>query len=441
MATRFLDRFRRAPRRAPLRQDKRAAVALMVGVMSPAFLGMGALIVDSGFWYIGSIRLQVAADAGAMGAAFLLSNTTVRSQDSTTQTNTFRTAATTEVNGAATKLAGTINTPTVAWDTTGYTWARVTLTSQMPSYMLGIFNITAPVIRATATATVRPATSSPCVLTLGTTGIGIQVDNSGTVTAANCAIGSNSAGTPSIYLNSGTINANTISAVGTITQSNSGSNNMTATTTTSYGNATTDPNASKTIPTAGSCNVTNGNYTAYSATPYAFAPTTTGGSYVFCGNTTIGGNSSTQTFAPGTYFVVNGDLTFNNASITTATDVTFVLTGTSPGNFSWTNYSNTSTSISAPTTGATAGIAIWQKCNSSGGQTSSFQGGSTLLVSGSMYMPCSNVDVGNNAQLTAPLNKWFNLISKSMYVHGSGAVRTVPGSSNTSSAASVVLTQ
>ena len=428
MAT-FLPRFR---------TDRRAAVALMIGITSPAMLGMAALIVDTGFWYLGSVRLQIAADAGAMGAALQLSNATARAQGNST--TIFQTAASAEVSRAATRLVGTIGTPLVTWDQAGYTWAKVDLTSQMSSYFFGVFNIGAPLVRASATASVKAGPSTPCVLTLGGTGIGIKVDNMGTVSAANCAIGSNSAGTPSIYLDSGVLSAGSISAVGTVAKSNSGSNQMSSAGT-SYAAPTTNPYASKTIPTAGACNVTNGNYTAYSATPYAFAPTTAGGSYVFCGNTTIGGNSSTQTFAPGTYFVVDGSLTFNNASVTTATDVTFVVTGTSPGNISWTNYSNTSTQISAPTTGATAGIAFWQKCNS-GGQTSSFQGGSTLLISGTMYMPCSDVDVGNNAQLSAPLNKSFNLVGKSLYAHGSGAIRTVPGaSSGGGTGVTVALTQ
>ena len=107
----------------------------------------------------------------------------------------------------------------------------------------------------------------------------------------------------------------------------------------------------------------------------------------------------------------------------------------------WTNYSNTSTQITAPTSGATAGIAVWQKCRSAGGQTSSFQGGSTLLVSGAMYMPCSAVDIGNNAQLSAPLNQGFNLTAKSLYVHGSGALRTASTSGGASGASGVALTQ
>lgn len=423
-----------------LRRDDRAAMALMVGVMSPALLGMGALVVDAGFWMVGSTRLQIAADAGAMGAALLLSNPTVRAQNGATQANTFRNAAQGEAQRTATRLAGTMNPPTVTWDTTGYSWATVTLTSQMPSYLLRVFKISAPVIRATATASVKPATSTPCVLTLGATGVGIRVDNMGTVTAASCAIGSNSAGTPSIYLDSGTIGATTLSAVGTVAKSNSGSNSMTPANPTSNASASADPNAAKTIPAPGACNVTNGTYTAYKSTPYAFAPSGSTGAYVFCGNTTIGGNASTQTFAPGIYYVVDGNLTFNNAAVTTASGVSFVLTGNNPGNLSWTNYSNTSTQITAPTTGPTAGIAIWQKCKS-GGQTASFQGGSTLLVSGAMYMPCSSVDVGNNAQLSAPANQSFSLIALSLYAHGSGAIRTAATGGSGSAGGSVVLTQ
>ena len=428
-------------------RDRRAAVALMVGVMSPALIGLCSIIVDTGFWFIGSVRLQVAADAGAMGAGLLLQNPTVQAANN--QAAIFRTAATTEVNGSATKLAGTINTPTVTWDNASYTWVTVTLTSQMPSIMLGAFtNATAPLIRATATASVKAAPATPCVLTLGTSGVGIKVDNSGTVSAANCAIGSNStaSNTPdpskaSIYLNSGTITADSLSTAGKYGQSNSGSNVYTVKTTSQNATATPNPFASKTAATPSNCDVTNGNFTGYNPNPYRFTPSN--GIYVFCGNTTIGGNSSTQIFDPGIYYVVNGDLTFNNASITTATDVSFVLTGSNPGNFSWTNYSNTSTQISAPSTGATAGIAIWQACKSNGsgnGQSMSFQGGSTLLVTGAVYAPCSDVDVGNAAVVKPPLGKSFTLISKTIYAHGSGEIRTVPATNSGGGTNPLVLT-
>jgi hypothetical protein len=141
------------------------------------------------------------------------------------------------------------------------------------------------------------------------------------------------------------------------------------------------------------------NFTAWASNPYSFTQTNTvqlaqtnsSNVYgnVFCGNVTIGGNGSTDTFAPGIYYIYNGSLTFNNADITSANGVTFVLTGTNPGSFNWTNYSNTTT-LSAPTTGDTAGITVWQTGSTASGSTNTittdaFNGGSTLQLGGAFY--------------------------------------------------------
>ena len=437
-------RMRTALSGAARRRGRRAAIAPMTALLAPAFLGMTALIVDAGFWIIGSSRLQVAADAGAMGAGFLLS-TSLKGQTGPTQTSTMQSVAACEAQAAATKLVGTLNTSPTVSIASDWSSVTVTFTSQAPSYFPGIFSGGAPVLRASATASVKATPATPCVLTLGTTGTGVQVDNSGTIAATNCSIFSKAkdpnSSIPSIYLNSGVISATVVAAAGAVTQSNSGSNSMTPSNPTSNSSTVyADPLASKSLPAPGACNVTNGNYSAYGT--YNFSAAANGGSYVFCGNTVIGGNGSTDSFGPGIYYVVNGNLTFNNAALTNASGISFVLTGSSPGNFSWTNYSNTTTPITAPTTGPTAGVAIWQACNNSGSQTASFQGGSTISVAGTIYMPCSKVDAGNNAQITAQSGQAFNIEAFSIYAHGSAAIRTnaISGSGG-NSAGGPVLTQ
>ena len=154
----------------------------------------------------------------------------------------------------------------------------------------------------------------------------IQVDNQGSIVATGCPIFSDSTSTSeSIYLNSGTLKASSIGAVGLVVKSNSGSNVMesgsplAATSGSSYQTSQSDPLASLSVPSAGSsCNYNHQLHRYYGT--YALSPP-------HCGNITIGGNGSTDTFAAGTYYIVNGSLTFNNANVTSAPGVTFVLTG------------------------------------------------------------------------------------------------------------------
>jgi len=161
---------------------------------------------------------------------------------------------------------------------------------------------------------------------------------------------------------------------------------------------------------------------------------------VFCGNTTIGGNGTTDTFAAGTYYVVNGTLTFNNADVTSASGVTFVLTGSSPGAFNWTNYSNT-TVMTAPTTGSLAGILIWQTCNASNSTNpaNTFNGGGTLEASGEIYMPCGALDLNNDAQLTATSSGSFGVVASTIYATGSAGLSTTASGGSSSSGGQLVL--
>lgn len=225
--------------------------------------------------------------------------------------------------------------------------------------------------------------------------------------------------------------AKSIGAVGIVAKSNSGSNTMTPAGTNDQA-AVADPLAGMQAPTAGACSYTNASFTAWQATPYQF----TQSANVFCGNTTIGGNSSTDTFAPGIYYVVNGSLTFNNATITQASGVSFVLTGANPGAFSWTNYSNSPTTITAPTTGPTAGIAVWQTCPASGtAPANSMAGGSTLQMGGQFYTPCGALNINNDAKLVAAPGSAMGVVANTMHVSGSGAISANITSGGSGSAA------
>ncbi len=439
------------PRRPPLtagrpgfRTDRKAAVALMTAVMAPALLAVLALIADAGFWIVGSTQLQVAADAAAMGAGQLLTSN-LKNQSAATQQTNLNAAALFEATRAATKLVGTMNAPVVT-PAADFSYVDVVVTSQAPGYLNGIIKmlppngaVNPPLLRATARVTVKGGPKA-CVLTLGTSGTDIQVGNSGTIAATSCPIFANSNGSPSIHATgsgsiseSGAISGTDIGAVGTIQADNGGS--ISAGTITPGGAVTPDYVAAQnTAPAAGTCGGGQSDFTDnHNGQPYVIPPQT------WCNvNVSFGGNGNTiQLSGGGAYTVVNGNITFNNATVTFAAGVTFNLLGTSPGNFAWTNYSNTSN----PITAGSSGIAIWQACNSSGSQTATFNGGSTLNMTGIVYMPCANVTIDNNAQLNAPIGKGFSIVSKTLTVNGSAGLRTAASSSGGTASAGPVLTQ
>jgi Flp pilus assembly protein TadG len=423
---------------------RRGTVAVMTALMLPALLGAAAMAVDLGIWFRETERLQLAADAGAEGAARLLPL-------STTGTSAYQAAALIEVNGVTGGTTiGTLQTPVTVSVGTNWSSVTVTLHSKASSYLAGALGFSGPSLSATATATAVTTTPATCVLALsGSAAPAIQVDNMGSIVASGCPIFSDSTASTSIYLNSGTIKGTAIGSAGVFGTSNSGSNTVSPTSPSNYQTSQSDPDSGLSLPSfSTTCNGTNsfaGNHT--------FSPTT------FCGNVSIIGNGGTATFNSGTYYIVNGSITFSNATVAPATGVTFVLTGTSPGTFTWTNNSNGT--IAAPGTGALAGILIWQtkpcttsactafsSCASSCSAAAScsnvnaFAGGSTLQASGAIYTPCSGLDLSNGSTLKTATGGGLAIVSQTIYATGSGSsLATSPASSGSTPSVQYVLTQ
>ena len=100
----------------------------MIAVMLPAFVAAAGVGIDYGVWQREANRLQLAADAAAMGAGRLLAAQTASAAD-------FQTAAMAEANAVTGGTwVGTLNqTPTI---TVAANWSTVTvtLTSQANTY-------------------------------------------------------------------------------------------------------------------------------------------------------------------------------------------------------------------------------------------------------------------------------------------------------------------
>jgi Putative Flp pilus-assembly TadE/G-like len=417
-------------------RSRRGAVSVMVAVMAPSLIAVAALVLDGGVWLIERARLQIAADAAANGAGYLLLDSSLQTQSSSSQTAAFQSVALAEANGAAAALIGTLVTPIAVSVASSWTSVGVTLTSRADSFLAEAIGLSGPTLVATASAGLTPAAA--CVLALNTSAAdAIDVNNMGSIRATGCGIVADSTSSSAIYLNSGTISGQTIAAVGGFSESNSGSNTVSPASPTSGASPVANPYASLSPPVAGACDYTNASFTAWQSGPYSF----TQSKNVFCGNTTIGGNSTTDTFAPGVYYVVNGNLVFNNADVTQAQGVTFVLSGSSPGSFQWTNYSG-SYQMSAPTSGATAGILVWQECPSSGSApANSMAGGSTLQISGSFYAPCGALQISNNAQLTTASGGSMSVIVNTISAVGSAGISAASSTGGSGGATRPHLTQ
>ena len=434
--------FRRSSVLARFTPDRRGAIAILVALMLPAAIAAAALVLDGGVWLVERARLQLAADAAANGAGYLLMASALQTETTAQQAATLQTVALAEAEGATGgRLIGTLATPIAVTHAADWSSVTVTLSATATSVLSNVFGVAAPVLTATATTSLRPAAA--CVLALAPSeDDAIEVDNMGSIRATGCGIFADSSNPTAISLDSGTIVGSSVGTVGGASISNSGSNTLSPNPPTTGAAPVTDPYAALTAPAAPStCSFPSGTgFTAWKATPYSFSPATN--TNVFCGNTTIGGNGSTDTFAPGVYYVVNGSLTFNNATVTQATGVSFVLTGSSPGGLVWTNYSNTGTTMTAPTSGPTAGILIWQTCGTGGtSPDNTMAGGSSLNVSGAFYAPCGDLEMSNNAQLTTAAGGSLSVVAYAIEMEGSAGISASAANTGAGAASRPRLTQ
>ncbi len=462
-------------------RDRRAAAAVWVALSIPPLLAASGMALNVGQAALARQGVQMAADLAAQAGAISYA------RDSSAQVAANAAADVAQLNGIATSArrwdaatktlsAGPLSI-VVGNGVTDASRTSVAVTASRSVSMIFASMLDTEAthsISATGTAEVWTPSGSggtsggACVLSTSTNGaMAIRVDNMGKIQTSGCAIQANStaAGTgtaAAIYLNSGTISGSSINTPGKVCMSNSGSNTMSPTIAGSGARCTSpassvaaDPFASLAIPsptqancsvnsTYGVCcippitgtvsgvsssatNVVNQSYTAWQATPRTFNPANGG---VFCGNTTIGGNGTNDQFAPGVYYVVNGNLTFNNSAVASASGVSFVLIGKNggnPGAISWTNYSNTYV-LSAPSTGPTAGILFWQTCKSDGtAPDNTMAGGSTLTMTGAFYAKCGALNLSNNIQMNAATGASMRVIAKTIYAAGSAGINAAGG--------------
>jgi hypothetical protein len=244
----------------------------------------------------------------------------------------------------------------VSVSTTDPPSVTVTVTQpQIPLFSSYWIGTSSQNISATAVAIVNDKTAN-CILTLGNTGRGIYTQakdgnsriNNLNIQLTECSLFSNSSSADAIDIkgNNNTITTIAIGTVGGVTWS--GNNNPFSTTPTTGDPAVPDPYATvaKTWPASCVSSCTPQSVPAGSGT-VSLSPG------VYSGGMNLRSNKTTYNLAPGVYYV-GGPGFDGGGQHMLATNVTIVLTGNA--NFS---SNNATINLTAPTTGWSAGIAIW----------------------------------------------------------------------------------
>jgi Flp pilus assembly protein TadG len=355
-----------------------------------ALMGISALAVDVGYWRYQQRLLQSAADSAAVAGADEL-NYPALDDWSTAAKNE---AAANGFTVAATVTVAVSHPPTTGPNTANANAVQVVVSEQQPALFGATIGFGAQWVSARAVAVLN-ATTRTCIYGLATSGYAVSI-NGATFDAPNCGISSNSG----FEANGSTV---TGSAIGYTTSLNSS------------GSSFPEAQPAVTIPQIDPCPsfagcaylTANPPTTGTCLTPTTFS----GGSSVtllpgrYCAALSINGVTAV-TFSPGVY-QLDGGMTLNGASTVTGAGVTFY-NGSSGAAIL---IQGSSISLSAPTSGNTIGVMIYQPA----ANTSAFtmNGGGSGLA-GMLYFPTASV------QSNGELGNWLLVVANTFLINGSG---------------------
>ena len=354
--------------------DKRGNALIIVAASLPLIMGSVGLASDTIQWTLWKRELQRAADSAAIAGVYAkVQNASYQNavtQDLAHNNNVASFTINTSVQNSPTTGAFTANTMAV----------RVLLAAQKQLNFSAMFMQSAPMIRATATATIVP-TGDYCVISLeNTSNTGISVGGTANVNLGCGMITNSTSMDAAVAFGNSTVAASPIAAVGGLDATDNWASNVQLL---PFTLAQADPfaNISPPVPTGSCPNVmVNSNQTA----------TLNPGCY---GSMTLRGN---VTLNPGNYVLDGGGLTVGAQAVITCNGCVFILTSrtasTNPSSIgSVTVNAGARLNLTAPTTGTYAGILMYQDrrapTSTSASNQNHINGNSQSSFQGAFYFP------------------------------------------------------
>jgi Flp pilus assembly protein TadG len=372
---------------ARLCRDQKGGIATLTAVSLAMVVGFIGLGTEVSMWYSTTRSMQGASD----GAAFTAATALAAGQTSTT----FKAAAKAVSSNygftdGSNHVTVTVNNPPATGGYTANNLAVEVIISQQETLMFGgPIHAGANTIRARSVALAGTG-GNGCVMALDKGDVTDITDSGGTTLTLNsCSLYVNSPSSSALTMSGGaTITAQSAYIVGNYTTSGGASLTTSAGTHTGTA-AATDPYANVQIPSYSGCNKSNTVVSGHST--LNLAPTISGGIYVLCNGLNISG-AGTVNLAPGTYIIDRGSLSVSGGATLAGSGVTIILTSSTGSSYGTAQISGgAKITLSAPTSGATEGLAFFQDHNAPQASSNSFSGGSTQNITGAIYFPNEQV--------------------------------------------------
>jgi hypothetical protein len=361
--------------------DCRGVTTSVVALSLIPIVGFAGLATETAAWYLTKRKMQSAADSAAFSAAVALG---AGESSALFTTEADSVAASYNYVAGSGGVTVTVNNPPISGPNTSQSSAVEVIISQ-PQHLLlsSLFLGQALTIEARSVAT--GGSGSGCVLALDTANVTDESISGGAkLNLNNRSLYINSSSSQALNMSGGaSVNAFSAYIVGNYTLSGGASLTTTKGTFTGV-SPISDPYASVPIPSYSGCNQSNFNLSGGASL------TLSAGSapYVFCNGINLSGGAS-LTLNSGVYVIDRGSLNISGGTTFDASGgVTIVLTSSTGSNYATANISGgANVTVTAPTTGPTAGLAFFQDRNAPSSGTDSFSGGASQVITGAIYFP------------------------------------------------------
>jgi Flp pilus assembly protein TadG len=369
-------------------RNRRGVSAVMTAVAAPALIGFAGLAIDVSLWQANQSQMQGAADQAAWAAAleYAAGGTTSYPVQARAMA-----AAHGFVQGTAGVTITVVVPPASGTHAGQANAAEVVISAPQTSYLSRMFLAAAPT--ETARAVVGSSGGNTCMETLDPNAdTSLSITGSNTISLSNCDLYVNSPSAAAVVL-TGTnhfsgrnlnLRGNYVSTGSTFTASGALK--------TGVGAAAPDPYASRVMPSTACTNAGQSSSTSMTFTALATP-------MVFCGNINATGTNQTLTFNPGVYIFNGASLNITGSWNVVGNGVTLIFTGSGASYGTMTVTGSTVLNLTAPTTGATKGMAIWVDKNSTVANLT-FTGASQNNITGALYAPGTNVTIAGVSNST-----------------------------------------
>lgn len=364
-----------------IHRSRRGSVAIIMAITLPVAIGMLALGSEIAFLLYKQRQMQSAADAAALGGA-----TAVQAGHPAPAVEARGTTGFLGFVNGADGVTVAVNKPPLSGALAGNNSAvEVIITQPQTLSLVSLFGSGLFSVSARAVATIGTGTS--CVLQLDSTASpGVTIDNGAVANLTACGLAVDSTSQKALLMAGGAqLNATTVSVVGRASITNGAAINPSSALKTSQANVP-DPYASVAMPSLPpTCLFTSKSYGHSNSGLQTISP----GRY--CNGISFTNDAKVK-MDSGVYWVDRGTFYVTGAAVLNGTGVTIVLTKSTGSSYAKAKIDNGATvTLSAPTTGATAGIVFFGDRGAPKTNTIDFGGGSQININGALYFPTQKV--------------------------------------------------